>query len=115
MDHSFFASDIAFPVMTLDNPCACHHYQSYKSELEKLEPPETIQPRIAEKNARMREIQREIGKIGTEQQSLHMERQQHDDQIRRESKVSYQKFRLQGSLGREGVRGKELPIKLTRS
>lgn len=59
--------------------------QGFRNELGKLEKPESLTPKIAEKNARCREIQHEINRLAQQQRELGAEKQQYEDQIRSRS------------------------------
>ena len=43
---------------------------------------ESLQPKMVEKNSRMREIQKELLDIGAQQREVASEKQQHEDVIR---------------------------------
>ena len=56
--------------------------QGFRNELGKLEKPESLTPKITEKNTRCRGIQHEINRLAQQQRELGAEKQQYEDQIR---------------------------------
>lgn len=56
--------------------------EGFKKQLEELEPTESLTPKIADKNAAIRQINQSIGQINEQQQELHQEVQQQEERIR---------------------------------
>lgn len=56
--------------------------QGFKKDLDKLEPTESLNPKIAEKNAQIRNVQQTIEGLGEEQREMLMEKQRQEDVVR---------------------------------
>ena len=62
--------------------CVCVCAQVFSKNLSELETWEMLQPRVAEKNRALRDIQQRTNEVKLEQERIGAEKQQYEDQIR---------------------------------